>query len=90
MSGRQFILTPASVCTTPHVTLHRVSLAQVLIKRTFPALLHHFRPAAQLVMTCTNVRNGELHALEAGDELYISYGELESAKDAWIKFGFVR
>lgn len=41
-------------------------------------------------MTCTNVRNGELHALEAGDELYISYGELESAKDAWIKFGFVR
>ena len=43
----------------------------------------------QLVMTCTNIRGGELRGLRAGDELYLSYGEWDSPLKAWLKFGFV-
>ena len=39
-------------------------------------------------MTCTNVREGELAALDEGQELYLSYGEWEPL-EGWLKFGFV-
>ena len=43
----------------------------------------------QLVITVTNITDGEVKEMEEGEELLISYGDLESQPlKTYIKFGF--
>jgi hypothetical protein len=43
----------------------------------------------ELVITVTNIKDGEVREMEEGEELLISYGDLESQPlKTYIKFGF--
>ena len=80
-----YVHTHASTPACSHPCFHTRAATSVYPHRFIPAFS---LPCAQLVMTCTNVRGGELSALEAGQELYLSYGEWEPL-EGWLKFGFV-